>query len=151
MVDADYRLWLVEMNAMPSLAGGSPLDCTIKSAVLKGARDIVSARIYASGCVSKSQERRAPLPAPVLGPTSASTPANPTACALAYSQIYPPVANPALAQEYVPSCPGRFFATSRTVVTASASVDEPLLYCPMHRYDAIVATAQQNISPPMML
>eukprot|EP00750_Incisomonas_marina_P027818 INCI6238.8.p1 GENE.INCI6238.8~~INCI6238.8.p1 ORF type:complete len:1243 (+),score=184.10 INCI6238.8:257-3985(+) len=117
MVDADYRLWLVEMNAMPSLAGGSPLDCTIKSAVLKGARDIVSARIYASGCVSKSQERRAPLPAPVLGPTSASTPANPTACALAYSQIYPPVANPALAQEY----------------------------------DAIVATAQQNISPPMML
>ncbi|KAK3277562.1 hypothetical protein CYMTET_14441 [Cymbomonas tetramitiformis] len=39
MMDEDLKVWLLEMNHMPSLSGSSPLDTAIKTGVVNGALD----------------------------------------------------------------------------------------------------------------
>jgi len=144
MVDSDYRLWLVEMNAQPSLvrfrlsesqrkffllstlslsrtitcqADGSDLDTQIKAGVINGAFDIAEWLIHSD---STSDTARSPLPPP--------TDFSGSKCALAYSQVYPPDADAALSLEYVAErrhCSGVFFVVLTTLLCSLVCFANP--------------------------
>jgi tubulin polyglutamylase TTLL5 len=58
LIDADLRPWLLEVNASPSLARGTPLDVRVKNAMIRDIINIIDPAPFDRAAVLRILQRR---------------------------------------------------------------------------------------------